>query len=69
MEEKYQKVEAQPAHKLAVPLFIFTSIPYFITLAYDFLVSEKPDSTFAWFGAFYLALGGLYLGLRYLKRS
>ena len=69
MEEKYLKVEAQPAHKLAIPLFLLTSIPYFITLAYDYTVSETPDKTFAWLGAFYLALGGLYLGLKFLKRK
>ena len=61
MEEKYLKVEAQPAYKLAVPLFLLTSIPYFITLAYDFAFNDTPDKTFAWFGAFYLTLGGIYL--------
>jgi len=40
-----------------------------MTLAYDFLVSDQPDFTFAWFGAFYLVLGGLYFGFRLIKQK
>lgn len=69
VEDKYLKVEAQPAHKIAVPLFLLTSIPYFITLAYEFIVHDQPDTTFAWFGAFYLALGGMYVGFRFFKKK
>ncbi|MFY0591883.1 hypothetical protein [Roseivirga sp.] len=61
MEEKYTTVQAQPAYKLAIPLFLLTSIPYFITLVYEFTSSDSPDKTFAWFGAFYLGLGAIYL--------
>jgi len=69
VEEKYLQVEAQPAHKLAVPLFVLSSVPYFMMLAYDFLVSDQPDFTFAWFGAFYLVLVGLYFGFRLIKQK
>ncbi|OEK06200.1 hypothetical protein [Roseivirga misakiensis] len=69
MEEKHLTVQAQPAYKLAIPLFLLTSIPYFITLAYEFVVSDKPDKTFAWFGAFYLSLGAIYLVIKLMLRK
>ena len=68
MEEKEVHVIEQPAHKLAIPLFLITSIPYFIAMMYHQLVCCEPDRTFGWFGAFYLGLSGLYL-LRKLWKS
>lgn len=51
----------QPAYKLAIPLFLITSIPYFGAMVYNYLSCCETDRTFAWFGAFYLGLGGIYL--------
>jgi len=64
LEEQSVLLEAQPAHKLAVPLFLFTSIPYFITLLLDYIGCCKVDKTFMWFGAFYLGLSLVYMLVR-----
>ncbi|WP_420385578.1 hypothetical protein [Roseivirga sp.] len=68
VEERHH-LEAQPGHKLAIPLFLLTSILYFGTFAYDYFnCCQNIDRTFAWFGGFYVVLGGLYM-LAKLKKS
>jgi len=68
VEENEVQVIEQPAHKLAIPLFLLTSIPYFGAVVYTYLSCCETDSTLGWFGAFYLGLGGLYMVRRLLKR-
>ena len=69
MEEVEVQVHEQPAYRLAIPLFILTSLPYFGALIYDYLERCETDRTFAWFGAFYLLLGGIYMIRRFLRRQ
>ena len=69
MEERHQ-LEAQPGYKLAIPLFLFTSLPYFGTLLYDYIhCCGHVDNTFAWFGGFYVMLGGIYVLAKILKKG
>jgi len=69
VEETEIQVKEHPVHHLAVPLFILTSLPYFGAVLYDYLNCCKTDSTFAWFGAFYLGLGGIYLIKKFVHRQ
>ena len=64
LEDRSALLEAQPAHRLAVPLFLLTSIPYLLTLFFDYLGCCQVDTTFAWFGGFYLGLSGIYMLVR-----
>ncbi len=59
MNERTEVIE-QPASKIAIPLFILTSLPYFGVLAYDYIIEGAIDKTFMWFGAFYLGIGLFY---------
>ena len=68
MEEVEIQVQEQPAYRLAIPLFLLTSLPYFGTLAYDYFNCCETDKTFAWFGAFYLGLGGLFMINKLFRR-
>ncbi|GHE76150.1 hypothetical protein GCM10011340_36300 [Roseivirga thermotolerans] len=69
VEERHQ-LEAQPGYKLAIPLFLFTSLPYFGTLLYDYIhCCGHVDNTFAWFGGFYVMLGGIYVLAKILKKG
>jgi len=69
VEEKHQLV-AQPGHKLAIPLFLLTSLLYFGTFAYDyFTCCQNFDKTFGWFGGFYVLLGSIYLITKFFKKD
>ena len=69
LEDHYSNLEAQPGHKLAVPLFFLTSIPYFITLGIDYWGCCQIDKTFAWLGGFYVVLGGVYMIAKFIKNG
>jgi len=68
LEEKTYQLTAEPAHKIAVPLFLVTSLFYFIPLGYYYFSCCETDNTFAWFGGFYLGLSLLYLANKYWRR-
>ena len=62
MEENIFELEAQPGYRLAIPLFLSTALPFFGALGYDYTTRGEFDSTFMWFGGFYVLIGLLYLG-------
>ncbi|KYG78900.1 hypothetical protein AWN68_04540 [Roseivirga echinicomitans] len=68
LEEKTFELKAQPAHKIAVPLFLLTALCYFVPIGYFYFSCCETDSTFIWFGGFYLALGLIYLVRKYTQK-
>jgi hypothetical protein len=68
MEDHNQVVQEQPVYNLAAPLFLMTSIPFFAAMVYDYVDQGSFDKTFAWFGLFYLGIGGYYLARKFLNK-
>ena len=68
MEDQNTAVTENPVHKMAAPLFLITSIPYFAAMGYGYFSCCETDDTFAWFGLFYLGIGGYYLAKRFLSK-
>jgi hypothetical protein len=67
--DERQQLVAQPAHKLAIPLFLLTALLYMGTVAFEYFTNccHAFDETFAWFGGFYITLGVIFLVIKNLK--
>jgi len=68
--EDKEELIASPGHKLAIPLFLATSVPYFGVIAFDYLsCCGIVDKSFAWFVGFYVLLGGFYFMVKVFKSN
>ena len=68
MEDQNQVVQEKPTYNMAAPLFLLTSLPFFAAMIYDYIDQGAFDKTFAWFGVFYLGIGGFYLAKKFINK-